>query len=60
MNILSILGSKYQSNLNEIDKSEHKSSNVDRKGGSFVYEYPAVKSTSSIGNYWRGEGNKQL
>lgn len=39
-------GSKYQSNLNEIDKSEQKSStDVDSKG--VIYEWPSSEENSS-------------
>ncbi|XP_031336375.1 lachesin-like [Photinus pyralis] len=42
-------GSKYQSNLNEIDKSEQKSgSEIDSKGA--IYEWPSSEE-SSAGNY---------
>ncbi|GLV43068.1 Dpr-interacting protein zeta [Carabus blaptoides fortunei] len=41
-------GSKYQSNLNEIDKSEQKlNSDTDSKGGSIGYEYPSVESRAA-------------
>lgn len=48
---MNISGSKYQSNLNEIDRSEHKS-NVDRKGGTFGFDYTSVKGGSVSGNQW--------
>lgn len=44
-----ILGSKYQSNLNEIDKSEQKSgSEIDSKGA--IYEWPS-SNESNTGKY---------
>lgn len=43
------VGSKYQSNLNEIDKFEQKSSNIDRKGNGLIYEYPSVKNCCAMG-----------
>lgn len=45
---LSVSGMKYQSNLNEIDKSEHKSQ---ADGSSKVYEWPS-KEESHTNSKW--------